>query len=158
MTVDLVVPDASWWPLMWSWVQEAPAMNLDDHGPTTEAAFAADMEQRLTSEWLWGVTMDGERVGAIGVAPITGRTAMFHGILFAAAVHGVGVSQRAVRDVLAWLWARGMDKVSAAYFSDNGRVGAFLSRLGAVPEGVMRRQTVRGGQALDLTLVAFFRE
>jgi RimJ/RimL family protein N-acetyltransferase len=143
---------------MWAWMQEAPMMNLDDYGPQNASAFGLEMDNRVRHEWVWGVTMDGQPVGAIGVAPGTSRTAMFHGIVFTAAVHGLGVAQKAVRDVLAWLWANGIEKVSAAYFADNLRVGAFLWRLGAVQEGLLRRQTVRGGEAIDMALVAFFRE
>ncbi len=83
---------------------------------------------------------------------------MLHGIVFTSAVHGLGVSQAAMRQVLTWCWAHGIDKVSASYFADNMRVGAFLARVGAIPEGLLRQQTIRAGQAIDMPLVAFFRE
>lgn len=157
-SVALVPATIAWSDQMWAWMQEAPDLNLDDSGPQTAEAFADELTRRLHTEWVWGVTWQDQPVGAIGVALPTARVAWFHGIVFTQAVHGLGVSQTAVLDVLGGLWDLGVAKVSASYFADNVRVGRFLSRLGAQPEGLLKQQTTRHGQPVDLQLVAFFRE
>lgn len=151
------VTDA-WAPDIWQWMQDSRAQSLDDYGPQTPDALAVELTRRRRDECLYGVTMDGQPSGVIGVCPVTNRLAMLHGVLFAKEVRGTGVARAAMRHVLDSLWARGIVKVSATYFADNGRVRAFLKRLGAVDEGYLRAHTMRDGKPIDLRLVAFFQE
>ncbi|MGH9666932.1 MAG: GNAT family N-acetyltransferase, partial [Bryobacteraceae bacterium] len=69
-----------------------------------------------------------------------------------------GVAAQAVRAFLLERFAGGVEKVSAAFFANNARIERFLDKLGAEPEGYLRRQTLRDGRAVDMRLVAIFRE
>jgi RimJ/RimL family protein N-acetyltransferase len=146
-------------PLAWEWLQESPERNFDDYGPRTFAEFEKEMARRLErGERTWGAEQDGRMVGIIGYAPITSRWGCFHGICFAKAVCGTAVTRIAVGRVLRELFDSGVQKVSASYFADNLRVARFLSDLGAVDEGYLRKQTLRDGEPLDMRLVAIFKD
>jgi RimJ/RimL family protein N-acetyltransferase len=145
---------------LWDWLGQFPLNHFDDGGPRTCDEFAGTIAERLAhGERLYGVFDDrGELVGAIGMAFLSPRAAMFHGISFDRPAHGTGIAQRAVAAILDELFRSGIEKVSAAYFADNERVHRFLKKLGAVEEGYLRRQTRRGGVPVDMRLVAFFKE
>ncbi len=159
MDVEIISPlPRSWWPNVWAWLQDDRALSFDDYGPETEAEFENQLEVRLQREWLWGVTADGESVGAIGVAPVSDRMASLHGIVFKESARGKGIAAVAVKKVLDALWLTGMEKIVATYFSDNMRVHGFLKHLGAVEEGYLKAHSVRQGMPIDMRLVAWFRE
>jgi len=154
LTLDGSIDDVA----AWSWLQEYPASNFDDYGPRSLAEFVQEMSRRRERELVRLVRLDSAAVGMIGYVPITPKTGMFHGICFARAVHGSDIAQRAVRMFLAERWAEGVEKVSASFFADNLHIGRFLADLGAMDEGLLRRQTYRGGVAIDVRVVAIFRE
>lgn len=155
--VSLVSPmPASWIPLLWSWLHEVPDAHFDDYSPTRLDAFEVEMRRRLARERSWGVCLDGEPVGVIGYVPLTPRLGVFHGLCFTEAVCGRGVARVAVSAVLAELFAAGVEKVCAYFFSQNHRVDRFFQKLGAVREGLQIAQTTRGGVAIHLRLVALF--
>lgn len=144
--------------LAWEWLHQFRHNNFDDTGPKTFPDFALEMERRERFERTWGVEHAGQFVGLIGYAPMTRRAGMFHGIVFDQQVHGKGIAKAAVRAVLTELFEEGgVDKISAAYFADNRKIGRLLLGLGAQREGYLRRQTLRDGVPIDMELVAFFR-
>lgn len=146
-------------PLLWEWLQEFPLANFDDAGPRSVAELALEVERRLTSgERLWGVRKDGQLAGAIGYAPATERTGALHGIVFPQGRLTRSEKREAVSLALRGLFAFGVEKVSAAYFADNQKIHRFLQDLGAVEEGLLRRQTLRKGVPVDLRLIAIFTE
>lgn len=146
-------------PEVWGWLQEYPDANLDDYGPRTLEELLSETARRTAAGELVRVALlDGSPVGLIGYCPLTARTGMFHGICFARRVHGQGVARRAVAAFLRELFDAGVEKVSAAFFADNRRIQDFLNGFGACPEGYLRRQTLRHGRAVDMCLVAIFRE
>jgi RimJ/RimL family protein N-acetyltransferase len=156
LQVDLVTPiDASWWPRLWAWVQQHPALNTDDSTPTTEAAFVALMQARTATERFWGVTADGAPCGVIAYRAFTPRGGMFHGICFDEGVWGTGVTRTAVRGVLAALATEGVGTVLAAFFPENVRVDRFLARLGAVEEPTLGMRVRRSGHWQPLQIVRF---
>lgn len=116
------------------------------------------MEQRAAVERSWGVLVDGKLCGIVAYLPYTPRSGTFHGICLAKTVHGSGLAQRAVKDVLAELFASGVEKVSASFFAANQRVRKFLAGLGAVDEGLMKRHTLQHGTPIDMRLMAFFKD
>lgn len=154
--IVLVSPvPTSWFPRLWAWMQEDPTANLDDFGPRTVGAFVAEMRRRAETERTWGVCVDGVPVGVIAYHQQNRIAGMFHGICFTEAVHGTGVAHAAVGQVLAQLWAEGVDQVAATFFADNTRVARFLARLGATPIGVRTAATLRGGVPMDMPVVLF---
>ena len=159
MTFELLTPyPERALPLAWEWLREYPAQNFDDYGPATYQEFAAEMGKRAVVETTWAVATGGRICGIVAYLPYTPRSGTFHGICFSQEVHNTGLAAEAVAAILAGLFASGAEKVAASFFADNDRVRHFLSKLGAVDEGLLRKQTVRGGIAIDMRLVAFFKE
>lgn len=149
---------ASWWPILWAWLQEDTIANLDDSAPTTCDQFAEKMDSRqwILGERLFGVTCDDEPVGVIGFMPISDRVGAFHGICFTRSVHGSSVTRDAVRRVLDVLVMDGYVKIQACFFAHNRRVARFLAHLGFEEEGRLRAQTTQQGCPVDMILVARF--
>ena len=115
------------------------------------------MTRRIDAgESVFGVNVDGELVGFIGCARITGRLATLHGICFAARVHGSGIAAWAVGELLETLYHCGVEKVSASYFADNEKIRRLLAKCGAHDEGLLRIHTARQGVPVDMWLVAFY--
>lgn len=142
----------------WRWLLEFPLHNFDDYGPQSFSDFAEAMEERSKTERTWGITSEGQLCGIVAYLPYTPRSGTFHGICFSKSVHGTGIARRAVKQILAELFASGVQKISASFFADNQQVHRFLAGLGAVDEGLMRQHTVRGGIPIDMRLTAFFKE
>jgi RimJ/RimL family protein N-acetyltransferase len=144
---------------LWEWLREFPQYNFDDYGPRDVEAFRTAIEGRLAAgEAIWGVRLAEEWVGAIGFLPTTGRTGMLRGVVFPRGKLSRHQKRAAVSLVLAELFASGVEKVLAAAFADNRKIRQFLLDLGAVEEGYLKRQTMRGGTAIDMRLVAIFKE
>lgn len=146
----------AWRGLVWGWMCAAPEGNFDDYSPQTEREFCDVMDERARDERTWGVRADGVPIGAIAYRPLTPRVGVLHGVCFDPAVQGTGVSARALRAVLEELYGDGVEKVCAYVFADHARVQRFLEKLGFVTEGVQVAQTLRGGQPVDLRLLAVF--
>lgn len=143
-------------PLLWEWLSEFPKANFDDYGPKTLEQFREWMLLRAQSGTkTLGVIVDGSFVGAIAVLQLD-KSAMFRGICFSKAMHGKGVAHAACQIVLQAHWDEGFRKVAAEYMADNRRVRHFLEKLGAVDEGYLKRETLRGGRPMDVRRVAFF--
>ena len=144
--------------LAWQWLREFPGSNFDDYGPRSKAEFAVSVAERVRGgELIVTVLADEQPVGLIGYMPITERLGSFHGICFAKRVHGTGVAKRAVEMFLADLFSAGVEKVVATYFADSVNVGRLLQSVGAVEEGLLRRQTLRDGKPIDMCLIAIFK-
>lgn len=143
-------------PLVWQWLNEFPLANFDDYGPKTEREFVTEMLRRAEYEAIVGVESAGELVGAIGYLPLSPRSGCLHGICFTSKTHGTGLPFHAVRAFLESHFTSGVDKISASFNADNRRMYQLAQRLGAVEEGYLRRQTMRGGKPLDKYLIAFF--
>jgi|SRR5579864_8788951 len=144
--------------LVWDWMNEFPLANFDDYGPNNLAEFVEEMADRSLRESSWIVLADGDPVGYVGYIPITQRLGTFHGICFTKRVHGSGVAHEAIASILRDLYRLGVEKVAASFFSDNLRVGRFLTSLGAVDEGLLREHTLRNGEKMNMRVMAFFKE
>ncbi len=143
---------------MWEWVNQAPEFNFDDYGPQDYVAFTMEMRQRQLVEMQSIALLDHRPVGIMTFLPLTERMGMLHGICFDESVHGKGVAQWAMMDFLAAVFDGPIEKICASFFADNLRVHRFLTKLGAEDEGLMRRHTIRKGLAIDMRMIAFFKE
>ena len=145
-------------PLLWDWLQEYPDANFDDYSPKTLKDFILVMQERFANgEVVWGIRYNGDLVGAVGIAPLNPGCAMFHGICFSKIVHGTGVPFAGVSKVLDTMFSLGVEKVAASYFADNTVIHKFFKKLGAITEGYLAQQTIRGGKPCDMRLVAVFK-
>jgi len=155
-TVKLVPFPAASLPDAWRWLQQAPRCNFDDYAPRNLEQFLETMVERQKAERIMGAELDGKLVGIISYVPVTERTGMLHGVCFTKSVHGKGAAAAAMAKLFEFLEGMGVRKVSASYFADNGRARRFFSKLGAVDEGHLKAQTLRGGAPVNMRLVAFF--
>jgi len=145
--------------LAWKWINEFPERNLDDYGPHDEASFVADMlARRVAGEKTWCAYKNGEPCGIIGYKPWTPTHGVFHGICFTQAAWGRETTATAVKLVLGQIFYSGVEKVSAFHFADNVKINRFLRDLGAVQEGYLVKQALRGGELIDMVLLALFKE
>lgn len=143
-------------PRLWRWLQDVPLAHFDDDGPTTLDAFTATLSARAATERTWAILCEDRAVGYVGYQPMTARTGTLHGICVTREVWGTGVAADGVQQVFDELFASGVEKISATFFADNTRVRRFLEKQGAVVEGRLVAQTVRGGVPIDLTVVGIF--
>jgi len=144
---------------VWQWLQEFPLANFDDFGPKSVADLVIDVQRRIArGERVWVAWRNCAPIGIIGYAPVNSYCGMFHGICFAEEWHNTGVAQAAVGKVIDEIFATSQQKISASFFRDNERVHSFLHGLGFTFEGLMTRQTLRGGKPVDMLLLALFKE
>lgn len=144
-------------PLMWSWMMQYPDNNTDDEGAQDGESFRELVRAKEEAGICFRiVVVDGRPCGFVGWMS-TGRVAMFQGICFDESVHGLGIAAEAVQMLLTDLFAAGLRKVSAAYFSHNQRVDRFFAKLGAKYEGTLKSHAMQHGRPVDMTLVAFCR-
>ena len=145
--------------LAWEWINEFPERNLDDYGPRDLASFITDIEARhAAGESTWCVYKKGQPCGIISYKPWTPMHGTFHGICFTKSVWGRETTTTAVQLVLDQIFRSGVVKVSAFHFADNIKINRFLRDLGAVQEGYLEKQAMRGGELIDMVLLALFKE
>lgn len=140
--------------LFWDWMWEFPEAHFDDSSPATAQEFLVSLEDRAERHERLYLMETDKPVGVIGYAPMDTRTGMLRGVCFTKSVHGSGLPQEAMREVLARLAWDGVEKVSANYHASNTHVRRYLSGLGFEDEGLLKRQVMRHGKASDLILVA----
>lgn len=143
---------------LWAWLKQFPENNFDDEGPRTLGELDAMLRARLDGgEYLFAVRdAAGELCGAVGFQLCASHLGMFRGIVFDRRVHGTGIAAAAVQRVIDAAFAAGISKVSALYYADNPRIHRFLQKLGAKPEGLLRKHAPRGGQLVDVRVAAIF--
>ncbi len=72
---------------------------------------------------------------------------------------GKGYTTEAARAVTGWGFATlGLNRISAARFSDNEASGRVLEKIGMRREGVLRRHVFRGGEFRDMVMYGMLRE
>ncbi|HXR36381.1 MAG TPA: GNAT family protein [Candidatus Binataceae bacterium] len=128
----------------------------DDFWPREFGALATELDRRAGQELTCLVTLDGEPAGFIGYAAISAHLGMLRGVIFAPRFRGHGTAVCALRTFLGQRFAGGVHKILAGPFAANKRAIAFLYKLGARDEGLLREHTVRTGQMIDVRLMAFF--
>jgi RimJ/RimL family protein N-acetyltransferase len=146
-------------PMIWDWLNEFPLRNFDDFGPKTLAEFTRVLQRRIDNERVWIAFVQREPAGIIGYASVNSYCGHFHGICFAKKWHGQGVARAAVSKVIDEVFLMSdKQKISASFFRDNHRIQRFLRTLGFKFEGLLTAQTLRGGQPVDMLLMALFKE
>ncbi len=146
-------------PLLWGWMNEFPRCNFDDYGPQTLEAFDTEIAMRIGRREIICMALHNDNpVGCIGYLPITERVGLLRGICFSREVHGKGVAPFAVQKFIEKAFGNGkLQKLKAVYFKDNLRIKKFLRAQGFVHEGTLVAETMRGGNPMDMSLVALMR-
>ena len=145
-------------PLIWEWVNESPEKYFDDYTLETREEFISRVHQQLESQHIWGVLKNGELVGMVGYLPYNKKVGSFCGIVFTKTAWDSGTAVKALRMIIKGLFCWGIEKIAASYFADDLQARRSLKDLGAVEEGLLRKQNWRDGIPVDTWLVAIFRE
>lgn len=142
-------------PLFWEWLNEYPHQNFEDDGPKTFAEFELELIERIRRGCFFLVALhNGEPVGVIGYQPETSRRGWMRGICFSKSVHRTGVAACALENFFRLLFAKGVVKVSAAYFHNNEQIRKFLKKRGFVHEAHLKKHALRRGVMTEMTQVA----
>ncbi|MFN3326742.1 MAG: GNAT family N-acetyltransferase [Bryobacteraceae bacterium] len=142
-------------PELWFAMQEFRHRLADDFGPRTIEEFLAAW--RTTEATRWVVWKDEDLAGLVelqAVSPIVGLIHCF----FRPPFWGRGITDEAMRLVFREIFGVGFEKVMAMPFADNRNVLAMAKRMGLVREGLLRSQTRRGGELVDVVILSLFRE
>lgn len=143
---------------LWNWLMQFPKANLDDSSPQTPEEFERFFPLLTASRELLGVEIDGKLLGAMGFENLSPGLGALRGIVFDRSTHGSGAPLAALKLLLDRAWTSGYRKIEAQMLASNGRVYAFLRKLGAVDEGTLRAHVLQDGKRIDMRLVAFFPE
>lgn len=157
--VAIVFPmPESWWPRVWEWMEQTPAANYEDGSPRDCDAFV-EMKRAAVSggERAVGIVLDGEPVGYIGFASPSRHVVAIGSMVVDAKVTGRGVGPTALWKLGKLFFASGVEKVQATFFADNERMHKMTRAIGCEVEGVLKRQVMRDGKAVDVVVVAFFK-
>lgn len=118
-------------------------------------AMTADQSPRTS----FGIVVDGEAVGGIGLEPgedIARRTAEI-GYWLGRRFWGRGITTDAVRAVTRHAFdALGLHRVFAVPFAHNAASARVLEKAGYVREGLMHRSAIKDGVILDQWLYATY--
>jgi ribosomal-protein-alanine N-acetyltransferase len=129
--------------------------------PTTVAGFerfiAWTLSEQAAGRYVcFGIVPDGcdAAVGIIQVRQLEpGFGTAEWGFALGSSFWGTGIFQAAASAVMSFVFETvGVHRLEARAAVANGRGNAALRKLGAVPEGVLRRSFLRNGQYLDQVL------
>ena len=140
-------------PRVWGWTVESRRQVADDFAVSTLEAFvneweAADAAGRST----WGVWRDKELGGVVTSAHINPMCVDAH-CVFKRSFWGHDTTVEALRLVFEEIFAEGVVKITATAFHDNHALLGLVRKLGFQKEGVLRQQTRRNGEMVDVVLI-----
>lgn len=160
VTVDLISPFPAYsFPLVWDWMSRFRRSVADDFGPETLEDFVAlrlaMREQNL--EITWGVRANGELGGIITFQRINPVTGYAHA-LFKKVFWGQHITIPALKQAANIIFGMGYHKIAMTPFADNMAIRHLLKTLGAHEEGILKAQSVRGGQPVSIVHYGLFPE
>lgn len=145
-------------PRLWIWAQAFRSRVADDYAPSTLEEFVRDWERRAAAgRRSWGVERAGELGGMFCYDPITDGVGLVHTV-FKKSFWGNETTLAALRIVLAELFDSGIRRVVFQCFADNASTVGLARKVGAVKEGVLRQDTMRGGKPVDVVVLGILKE
>jgi RimJ/RimL family protein N-acetyltransferase len=155
--IELVTPfPREFYKQLHRWFIQYPDKMMDDTWPKDFDAVCQAIDARSETEYTCMVTENGTPAGFIGYQQLTPHVGSLRGVCFDKKVHGNGTALRALRAVLQQQFDNGTYKIMAFPYVDNPRSHRFYQKLGAQDEGILRKHTLRGGEMVDMHLMAFF--
>lgn len=137
-------------PRVWVWTQEFRSRVADDFGPKTLEEFMALQQARAAAgARSWGVYRDSELGGIVtfeAQSPVCGAAHC----IFKKSFWGHETTVEAMRQVFDEVFAAGTRKILSLAFADNVQLLYAVRLLGFEKEGVLRKQTRRGGALVDM--------
>lgn len=137
-------------PRVWIWTKEFRSRVADDYGPKTLEAFVDQYRARLHAGMKsWAVERGGELGGLVTFEPTSPMCGSAH-CVFKKAFWGHETTVEAMRLAFAEVFSAGIKKILSLAFADNVQLLYAVRLLGFEKEGVLRKQTQRGGELVDM--------
>ena len=144
-------------PRVWTWIEDFRHRVADDFSPKTLAEFMLHWREREPFRKTWGVWR-GEDLGGLIVFEAWQPGVGTSHALFKRSFWGRSTTLAALELVYAELFESGVRKVVSFPFRGNNAIIALGKSLGAVSEGVLKRQTLRDGKPVDVLVLSLFKE
>ena len=154
---------------LWGWVQACLSAVADDFSPTTVEEFI-EWHQELAAETTdiayegklitiplvttWGVWGDDEALGGYARFerdPIRLWTGNAH-CVFRKDFWGRRITVPALTQVAREIFAVGVERIQMGVFATNTAMQGLIAAAGAVQEGRLRMQTLKGGKYADIVV------
>lgn len=130
----------------------------DDFAPQTVEQFVDFSQKAASQSRTWGIYRDGELGGVICLDMVNPVTGLGH-ITCKKEFWGRKTTDPACQLALEAIFNEaGLLKISAMVFADNQAARSLYKRFGGKEEGVLRSQTMRGGEPVDMILVGLTAE
>lgn len=155
--VESPFPEAAL-PRLWGWMEAFRDRVADDFAPQTLEEFLDDWAERSGGWKSWGVWLGEDLGGLVTYEPWpTGGVGVSHA-LFKKSFWGRAITRAALTLVYEELFANGTRKILGFPFRGNNAIIDLGKSLGAKTEGVLRQQTLKGGQPADLVVLGLLKE
>jgi len=145
-------------PRVWVWTQEFRSRVADDFGPQSLEEFMRLQEARAAMGLRsWGVYRQNELGGIVtfeASSPICGAAHC----IFKKSFWGHDTTVEAMRLVFDEVFGGGIEKILSLAFADNVQLLYAVRLLGFQKEGVLRKQTQRGGELVDMMALGCTRD
>jgi len=145
-------------PRLWAWTVESRRQVADDFAVQTLEEFVSRWEAAETAgRSSWAVWRDKELGGAVTSSRINPVCVDAH-CVFKRSFWGHAVTVEALRLVFEEIFSNGILKITATAFYDNHALLGLVRKLGFQKEGVLRQQTRRAGELIDVVVIGLTRE
>lgn len=145
-------------PRVWVWTQEFRSRVADDFGPQSLDELMAQYQARIAAGLQsWSVHRDGELGGIVTFEPTSPVCGAAH-CIFKKSFWGHETTVEAMRQVFEQVFDSGIEKILSLAFADNVQLLYAVRLLGFQKEGVLRKQTLRGGELVDMMALGCTRE
>ena len=144
-------------PRVWTWIEDFRHRVADDFSPRTLGGFMRHWAERKPFRKTWGVWRGEELGGLVIYEPWQPGVGTSHA-LFKRSFWGRTTTRQALELVYAELFDSGVRKVVSFPFRANNAIIALGKSLGAVTEGLLKAQTLRDGQPVDVIILSLFKE
>jgi len=144
-------------PRVWTWIEDFRHRVADDFSLKSLGEFMRHWEERRPFRKSWGVWRGKELGGLVIYEPWQPGVGTSHA-LFKRSFWGRNVTRAALEQVYGELFDSGVRKVVSFPFRGNNAIIALGKSLGAVSEGLLKAQTLREGQPIDVVILSLFKE
>jgi hypothetical protein len=139
---------------LWMWVRDFDHQMSDDTSPKTLEEVT---EKWRNTEYSYGIWKDGVIVGNVWAEPMGDGQFLGH-LVYTKDGMSVHEKIQGTKDAARQMFADGARKILWQTFADNRAYIAFMRRVGAKVEGLLRKTTRRNGEYVDGVLLGLFAE
>jgi RimJ/RimL family protein N-acetyltransferase len=145
-------------PRLWGWTVESRRQSTDDFSSRTLEEFIREWDAaERVGRSSWGVWRDGELGGVVMSRRINPVCADAH-CVFKRSFWGHKTTVEALRLVFDEIFVGETRKITAWAYHDNHALLGLARKLGFQKEGVLRQQTRRDGEMVDVVLIGLTKE